>query len=164
MKSMFFLEEEKRKEELCDISSPYYAGSACLYSLAMNLFYLEDRIDDFDKLFPSLLRNTESLYQEDPILFAYTKLPSLTEEEGSKAISFLKDYYSFFVQCGDLIRYLKERNEKLSLPYLERDYLFLKGVSIDNINAFKNKKDIPSNLKEEIESLSHLLVEDVSYA
>lgn len=135
---------ENRLRALGDVKSPLFCGSALYLSLIPVLRLLSKKVEMFHEGFPELEKINRRLFDEDPILFEYSKKENrFSAEEWKEAMLILRDYENE-IRYLDALAKTCEAGEMMSFASLLRcDSLFLKRLLQDTLTIFSQKEDVP---------------------
>lgn len=135
---------QNRLRSLGDLKSPLFCGSALYLSLIPVLRLLSKKIEMFHEGFPELEKVNRRLFDEDPILFEYSKKENdFSTEEWKESLMILRDYESE-IRALDALAKTCEAGEMMSFATLLRcDSLFLKHLLQDTLTIFSQKEDVP---------------------
>jgi hypothetical protein len=133
---------ESKLNLLSDLESPMFCGSSVFLSLFPVLEFLSKKIVDFKEGYPELKKVNERLYQEDPVLFEYSKKKEdFLDVEWKEILSILQDYEKELIGLDSLARLCKSMGLESYATLLHQDSIFLKKVLQETLTIFFERED-----------------------
>lgn len=128
-------------QDLSDLQSPYYGGSACMLSLYQTLLCLSEQGYSVDKEMSLCIK----LFDEDAKFFTISKQDSISSGDYLIVIETLKHYYELIIS---LIEIENKLDDSVLIKYLCAHLNFLLSIARCNFDVFKSREELPSEFNE----------------